>query len=581
MPALGLDVKELPDIIEAQLTLSYTRLSELIRVLVEQGNAHDDEIVELREHVNRLEQQNSALLSELSVLKSGELHKNEILPLQAAVAALQQQVQRLEVQAGEQPGVIADAIQVAADDEALRRETALQESYRKLLEMEENVKGCQSAQRVLQQFYELWGAEDAKVEAAAAAAAAASSTSSAPAAAAPTEPKLEYLQSLPIFQSIKAATAAAGGLGGLEGLVPTMFTKSPTAGSGITANNSGVATPLGSSTSHPTGAAEGAGRGTSSSPPEGATTTTSTTPVMGGHEFLYRLQARLEELENRFKDPSSPSQGGSETPVIISREELERRRLLMEQRVNQLEEMVLGVKAAMSSAQQDTATYEAAPTPPTGSYMGDYLHYAPALANGNPPMAPLPPPPRRANSATGERVLTSGSVPGATSSSSVTIPTGGGGDGAGDSSRRRSLPSNPTVDQPHVARLRQDSLAAAQFCSSEPQSPKVTILEPDEGLSRRVEQLEENIAMLELKKADRSEMAVLEEALRQLLIQTATRPRGEEVYPHPPGGNLVNPGRPVYVSGGSVPLRDAKKGKRTAATVSSTQGSGSSPARLR
>lgn len=118
---------------------------------------------------------------------------------------------------------------------------------------------------------------------------------------------------------------------------------------------------------------------------------------------------------------------------------------------------------------------------------------------------------------------------------------------------------------------RSDDIGSSNASTSSALTPKVVIPYPEEGLRRRVEAMEENVAMLELKKADRSEVAVLEEALRQLLIQTALA-RGASVavdikYPPMPAAGAINAGRPLYVTAsGSIPLRDGEK--RTNASVS-------------
>lgn len=152
-----------------------------------------------------------------------------------------------------------------------------------------------------------------------------------------------------------------------------------------------------------------------------------------------------------------------------------------------------------------------------------------------------------------------------------------------------------TTDQPHVAMLRRAMAAAESDQPAPPSShsgegrggdgggsarmksggggglPMVVIPPPEEGLRRRVEFMEENMAMLELKKADRSEVSILEEALRQLLIHAALArgtPKEMEIqYPQMPAMGAIAPGRPLYVgASGSVPLRDGEK--KTNATIS-------------
>lgn len=134
-------------------------------------------------------------------------------------------------------------------------------------------------------------------------------------------------------------------------------------------------------------------------------------------------------------------------------------------------------------------------------------------------------------------------------------------------SERRAPPSS----SPHAGDGRGGDGGGSRMKSSGGTRPTVVIPLPEEGLRRRVEWMEENLAMLELKKADRSEVSILEEALRQLLIHAAlARGTPMEVdmkYPQMPNIGAIAPGRPLYVSAsGSVPLRDGEK--KTNATIS-------------
>lgn len=123
----------------------------------------------------------------------------------------------------------------------------------------------------------------------------------------------------------------------------------------------------------------------------------------------------------------------------------------------------------------------------------------------------------------------------------------------------------------HSAKRSEDVMTGSSTSAHSNFTPKVVIPFPEEGLRRRLEAMEENVAMLEFKKADRNEVAILEEALRQLLIQTALA-RGASVsvdmkYPPMPALGAIQAGRPLYVTAsGSIPLRDGEK--KTNATVS-------------
>ncbi|RNC42738.1 hypothetical protein TcCL_NonESM07603, partial [Trypanosoma cruzi] len=114
----------------------------------------------------------------------------------------------------------------------------------------------------------------------------------------------------------------------------------------------------------------------------------------------------------------------------------------------------------------------------------------------------------------------------------------------------------------------------------------------DDGVMRRLAQLEENSAVLEIKKADRQELARLEDALRNILQNPAVLPtsalsrgimphrpmsqqdaRGinatESAYCSPPRSSMKSPppGRPMFVGGSAHQLRDSA-GAATPATLS-------------
>lgn len=54
MPSLDFEVADIPDIIEAQLTLSYSRLTQLLHSIVDQGNGHENDIASIKNRLDAL-----------------------------------------------------------------------------------------------------------------------------------------------------------------------------------------------------------------------------------------------------------------------------------------------------------------------------------------------------------------------------------------------------------------------------------------------------------------------------------------------------------------------------------------------
>ncbi|CCW67398.1 unnamed protein product [Phytomonas sp. Hart1] len=79
MPLVDFDVRTVPDIIEAQLTLSYSRLSDIIRVIIDQGNGHEDDIDDMRKSIDTLTQKCARLQEEVDELRSKTSNKEEML----------------------------------------------------------------------------------------------------------------------------------------------------------------------------------------------------------------------------------------------------------------------------------------------------------------------------------------------------------------------------------------------------------------------------------------------------------------------------------------------------------------------
>ncbi|CCW59622.1 unnamed protein product, partial [Phytomonas sp. EM1] len=112
MPTVDFDLRTVPDIIEAQLTLSYSRLSDIIRVIIEQGNGHEDDIEEMRKSV-------------VTLTKNCELLQEEVNELKAKAGdrgSMVENVEELRKTVVDLSKNVEDLTQKQAEDVAERRE---------------------------------------------------------------------------------------------------------------------------------------------------------------------------------------------------------------------------------------------------------------------------------------------------------------------------------------------------------------------------------------------------------------------------------------------------------------------------
>ncbi|TPP50805.1 hypothetical protein CGC20_25590 [Leishmania donovani] len=162
MPSIDIDVTSVPDIIEAQLTLSYSRLTDVIRVLVEQGNGHEDDIDEIRDRLGKLTQENSALRAEIQALKQargpGEEVTTALEDLKSTVAQLSE-----KVAANTEHIAASDAAQKAYAADAEKHSDEQHDAMRATFNRHADVVGqrvsaTEKSLHALQAFVDLWGA---------------------------------------------------------------------------------------------------------------------------------------------------------------------------------------------------------------------------------------------------------------------------------------------------------------------------------------------------------------------------------------------------------------------------------------
>nr|CCD11950.1 unnamed protein product [Trypanosoma congolense IL3000] len=78
MTLMDVDATSIPDMIEAQLTLSYSRLSHLIRLIIEQGNGHDMDIDKIMNRLDCLTKENAELRGRVDALTEAVAHSTGV-----------------------------------------------------------------------------------------------------------------------------------------------------------------------------------------------------------------------------------------------------------------------------------------------------------------------------------------------------------------------------------------------------------------------------------------------------------------------------------------------------------------------
>lgn len=146
MPTVDIDVNNIPDIIEAQLTLSYSRLSELIRVIIDQGNTHEDDIFDLRQRLDSLEKENAAMKATIEELRTGKEQDGKL------VENFQKEVRRL-TELTEEAAESAAAAK-AVEDTALN--DALEDMQQQHSSLEDQISQLKNECRLSFAFTKLW-----------------------------------------------------------------------------------------------------------------------------------------------------------------------------------------------------------------------------------------------------------------------------------------------------------------------------------------------------------------------------------------------------------------------------------------
>lgn len=599
MPVVEIDVEAMPDIIEAQLTLSYGRLSDLIRLIIGQGNGHESDIAVMRGDIDRLHRESAGLRQELDVLHRERAAAADGASAQLLTEELQGQVVALTAaQSAAEAKQAADNASRDAAEAALRdgvssAGAAAADAQERLGALAGRVREVEQTAGLPKAFTDLWGAKPELVYAMAlpeeeegedrdnngdgdgfahSAAERAAFLNTLPAFAALHE-ELAVLRGVVGRQSVEAITAAAktssrrgsalpssgGGGGGtqlpevhrLAAAVRSLEQRLDGSEQDTQSRLHRIEEALGVMLS-----IGGGGDGASSSPDGGAMLANVDGRLRGIEQTVEG--SRRGSSNSNSSNRHAPKDSGGETDG--------------------------GAAAAAAEATTLTTTIAADGEVVHSNFISGLSHSqlsesaSKRPGSGRPPTT-LPP------------LLTT-----ATTTAALTPHSPGGGSGA-------SLP------QPTVEALRHEVRRNPGLTAAAAQGRRISLaVEPEDGLRLRVAQLEENVAILEVHKADRRELLALEEALRGLQQQqqlpggVTFHQQQQQYAPHRPssapydavnrnnstGEGFGRPGsaaqssagnrpcsatpslgRPVFVGGGSgsVYLRDVAN-NATYATVS-------------
>lgn len=541
MPSIDVDVASVPDIIEAQLTLSYSRLTDVIRVIVEQGNGNADDIEDMRDALDRLSRENEALRAEVDALKQAKGPAEEVM---AALGELKGTVAQLN------DAVAANAAQVKASEEAQKAAAAQAEKRaaeaqaamkntfdRHADAVEKRVAAAETSLRLVRAFVDLWGAPPEQVLEMG------SRTSTGSELEHSLEERTRYLLSLPAFartsseMEVLRALLQRQSADALAAKTSEAARTSRKASLIAAADGSDFASELESlnravrSLEQDVRAVqqqrlpplESAVRDLQARPnPEKRLTTT--------ERDVSRLYDHLAQLENRLSallghtEQSGTGEGGSSSGGEAAHPGL----VDLARRVSLLEGTVEGwPQAGGAGFAADVARAAGGEQISTDAAPAQAAAAAPVRppSRGGSAGSPLAgrPPSGRAGGAV-LPALAKESLSGSAAGS----PVYGAAVGTATPTPRRGSSSSHDLVQPTVDVLRRQDAAQPNVVAS---GRRISVaVEPDDGLRRRVIQLEENAAILEVNKADRKELRALEESLRLAIGSAAAAQQQQRAH---------------------------------------------------
>ncbi|EKF33059.1 hypothetical protein MOQ_003077 [Trypanosoma cruzi marinkellei] len=589
MPAVDVDLTAIPDMIEAQLTLSYSRLAKLVRLIVDQGNGHDVDIDKLNSRIDALARENAELKA---LVESFMEEKSRESWVQTSLDELRHEISCVSDACAESSKQLASAMEEVHhrfDDvdqqlksESNARANEVNQINTFMNELQEVIRDMRLTLSQCNGFVEVWEGKAEKTEALTRRDAEGGFQHS-------TEDRVDYLRSLPVFanvfeemdvlrQMLRQQAADALSAKSAAGAIRRFSTAEIAASGGNNANIfdrsviDGMQDSLGNVLKRLRELEE---RQTPAFGRPQLQQQQQSTAWRGEKDDIIQLENRLQNVEDRLSNLSfQASEGASLEKALLTD---------VDGRLRSLENRIDGFPLARLSKQEQQGEGE------------DRLPVIAGQQTSKAQPQPQPSAPavftRRVPAPMGKDVPTGETGEGRALPYLNTVPLNGRVEasnaqavqGVGD---RSNSGVRSFVNQSN-SELKRNSNAISYQSSPQPQA---TV--QDDGVMRRLAQLEENSAVLEMKKADRHELAKLEDVLRNILQNPAVLPtsalargivphrptsqqdaRGiyatENAYSSPPSTSMKSPppGRPMFVGGSAHQLRDSA-GAATPATLS-------------
>ncbi|RNF04055.1 hypothetical protein TraAM80_05332 [Trypanosoma rangeli] len=201
MPVVDVDIVTIPDMIEAQLTLSYSRLTHLVRLIVDQGNGHDVDIDKMSSRIDALTRENE----ELRVLVGTLVDKSHESWVRKELENLREEVAHVSNACAESSKKLAsvteefqwcfDEMEKRLKVEAATRTSDMDQIHLSVSEVRDVVRDMGDTLKHLRNFVDVWESKPETTESL-------TTRDAAGALQHPTEERVGYLSSLPVFTKV-------------------------------------------------------------------------------------------------------------------------------------------------------------------------------------------------------------------------------------------------------------------------------------------------------------------------------------------------------------------------------------------
>ncbi|CUG90333.1 Hypothetical protein, putative [Bodo saltans] len=163
MPFINFDASA-TTLIDAHLSLSFTQLTDLLKVLIDQTNAHEQRLQDMGSHINSLQRRNEELEKQLQQ-KTGSNNTALIEELATNVELLRDEIHTLKKKSQSSDSLAADLENLARTVAADRQSTSVAFStvQEKWSALHQNMNKCQTDVASALAFQDVWGANTDEV----------------------------------------------------------------------------------------------------------------------------------------------------------------------------------------------------------------------------------------------------------------------------------------------------------------------------------------------------------------------------------------------------------------------------------